>query len=125
MGNKSPSKVLRNIKRMTRYAEMKQQECKKMSLVLSSISLPQINIYPVYPNLSISHVQTTTVPPQPRPKPNLSITHVQTTTVLPQYPPKPKLSIRHVETTTVPPWPNYSNPTRRLPAGIPKNMNIV
>ena len=128
MGSKSPSKVLRNIKRMTRYAEMKHQPLKRKN-VLSSISLPQIDIYPIFPNLSITqvqtttvlplppfkpnlsitHVQTTTVPPKPRPTPNLSITHVQTTTVPPQYPTKPKLSIRHVETTTVPPWPNNSN----------------
>ena len=138
MGCKSPSKVLRSIKRMTRYAEKKHQELKKTN-VLSSVSLPQIDIYPNYPNLSISqvqtttilplpppkpilsitHVQTTTVLPQPCPKPKLSITHVQTTTVPPQYPTKPKLSIIHVETTTVPPWPNYTNPLRRLPARRP------
>ena len=116
MGCKSPSKVLRSIKRMTRYAEKKHQELKKM-YVLSSVSLPQIDIYPNYPNLSISRVQTTNILPLLPPKPNLSITHVQTTTVPPQYPTKPKLSIRHVETTTVPPWPNYTNPLRRLPAG--------
>ena len=57
------------------------------------------------PNLSITHVQKTTVPPQHPPKPNLSIIHLQSTIVLPQYPIKPKLSIWQVETTTVPPQP--------------------
>ena len=121
MGQRSPCKSLRSIKRLTKFIEKKQlifsQTFHNVSSkpVLVIFTLPQIDISPndsfVIPKpqpklkLSISHVQTTTVLPYQSAKPRLSIVHVERTTVPPQKRDKPKLSITHVQTTTVPPQP--------------------
>ena len=102
----SPWKLLRSIKRITKYAEKKRGAFAHNPIskpLLEILTLPQIDIPPEYPKLSIVCVQTTTVPPYQPTKPRLSVVHVERTTLLPQSHVKPKLSISHVQTTTVPP----------------------
>ena len=57
MGYKSPAQILRAVRRITKFLEHK-----RPALVLSKIVLPSIDIAPVYPKLSITHVQTTILP---------------------------------------------------------------
>ena len=57
MGYKSPAQIIRAVRRITKFLEHKIP-----ALVLSKIVLPSIDIAPVYPKLSITHVQTTIVP---------------------------------------------------------------
>ena len=57
MGYKSPAQIFRAVRRITKFLDNK-----RPPLLLSKIVLPSIDIAPVYPKLSITHVQTTIVP---------------------------------------------------------------
>ena len=57
MGYKSPAQIFRAVRRIPRFLENK-----RPALLPSIIVLPSIAIAPVYPKLSITHVQTTIVP---------------------------------------------------------------
>ena len=59
MGYQSPAKVLRSLKRMTKYIESKVYALKP---ALTSTVLPVVSISPVLTALSIVHVQSTSVP---------------------------------------------------------------
>ena len=69
MGCQSPAKVLRAVKRMTKFLERKRNLFNSKP-VLTSVVLPGVNILPVVPTLSIVHVQSTTVPSQALPMPS-------------------------------------------------------
>ena len=64
MGHKSPAKICRTAKRITKFLERKPP-------ILTMTILPTIDILPVFRKLSIVSVQTTHVLSQPQPKPNL------------------------------------------------------
>ena len=110
MGHSSPSKIIRSIKRMTKFAEKKKllSSPSNQNVLTNGFSLgystPVLAINPK-PKLTIVHLESTTLSPQPQSIPKLSIQHVQTTNVSPHPRPKPKLSIQLVQTTTVPPHP--------------------
>ena len=57
MGYKSPAQIFRAVRRIPRFLENK-----RPALLPSIIVLPSIAIAPVYPKLSITHVETTIVP---------------------------------------------------------------
>ena len=63
MGYQSPAKLLRSVKRMTKFIESKVHSSKQ---VLASV-LPSVRISPVLPNLAIVHVQPTTLPSTTQP----------------------------------------------------------
>ena len=69
MGCQSPAKVLRAVKRMTKFLERKANSIHSEP-VLASVVLPGVNILPVLPTLSIVHVQSTTVLSQTPPMPS-------------------------------------------------------
>ena len=69
MGHKSPAKILRAVKRITKFLQLKR-------LILSKVVLPCIDIAPYLPKLSIAHVQTTIIPAQPKPSSPVSNSHI-------------------------------------------------
>ena len=69
MGCQSPAKVLRAVKRMTKFLERKRNPFNAKP-VLTSVVLHGVNILPVLPTLSIVHVQSTIVPSQTLPMPS-------------------------------------------------------
>ena len=60
MCNKSPAKILRSVKRMTKFIE------KKHRTVLSYISLPQVDIPPSSKILSLSQPRIISISPSPK-----------------------------------------------------------
>ena len=66
MGGQSPAKLLRSVKRMTKFLERKNKSSSS-GPVLTSVVLPGVNIFPVMPTLSIMHVESTTVLSQTQP----------------------------------------------------------
>ena len=76
MGHRSPAKLLRVVKRMTKFREQKRP-------VLTKICLPGIDIAPVYPKLSIIHNQTTNIPSLTNPDPQ-PVSYPQHATYQPQ-----------------------------------------
>ena len=67
MGSQSPAKVLRSVRRMTKFIEAKVFRTKPD---LTSVFLPGVSIPPVFPILSIAHVQSINVPSQTQPMPS-------------------------------------------------------
>ena len=93
MCQKSPAKILRNVKRITKFFS------KKCSNKVQ--------------NLSVVKIQFIDIPPTPRPNPNLSKVHVQTTNVPAS--PTPALSIFKNISIDIPPsaqnyLPNVTKP---------------
>ena len=78
MGQQIPAKLLRAVKRITKFAEGKR-------LVLTIFLHPRIDIPPVSPKLSIAHVQTTNVLSQPKHKPSLVISKTVMTSFMPEW----------------------------------------
>jgi hypothetical protein len=64
MVHQSPAIILRSVKRMTKYLEIKVFQTKP---ILSSVVLPGINIIPVLPSLTIVKVQSTSILPHTQP----------------------------------------------------------
>ena len=60
MGGQSPAKLLRSVKRMTKFLEAK-ENLSHLKPILTTVVLPGINILPVLPTLSIANVQSTTI----------------------------------------------------------------
>ena len=77
MGIQSPAKICRAVKRMTKFIERKRP-------VLTTVILPFIDIPPVFPKLSITHVQTINVLPQPQLKPCLAFSKPILTSFIPE-----------------------------------------
>ena len=77
----SPAKLLRAVKRMTKFIERKKL---KTQTILSKCVLPSIDIPPVLPILSIVCVQRTTVPSQVQVKPLLSFSKTILTHFIPE-----------------------------------------
>ena len=79
------AKLIRSTIRMTKFLRNKW----KLKSHLNTVVLPSIDIMPVFPTLSIMHVQSTTVPSQtpPMPMPN-ETQHDETC---------PKLNVNHVD----------------------------
>jgi hypothetical protein len=75
MGCQSPAKILRAVKRMTKFLERKANSFLSSKPVLTSVVLPSVNILPVLPTLSIVHVQSTTILSQTQPKPSTISNH--------------------------------------------------
>ena len=65
MCHQSPAKVLRAVKRMTKFIERKVPR----KPVLTAVVLPGVDILPVLPTLSIVHIQSTSFPSQTWPMP--------------------------------------------------------
>ena len=101
MCHKSPSKVLRNVRRITLFLEKKPK-------ALSVSLLPQINIPPLIKSLEFSPLVTTNVPPQPK---TLQITnlaiHKVVCTDLPPIKKEAKLDLVKATSTTIPPHQVY------------------
>ena len=76
MGHKSPAKIFRAVRRMTKFLESKKP-------ILTTNVLPGINIPPILPKLSITNVQTTNIPSQKRHLPNLQFSKPVLTSYLP------------------------------------------